>query len=181
MKDIRLKWQFIFILLIFFSCNGNRNTKRYFDIPAYFTSEIDSAKNNFQAVDKRAVYNGDTSISVVKVSGMNWKKEWAIFLEANINKPIYYANMTESDLGQYRAQSNKLSIQKVDLEYAKNADGVPISDVIGVDISISKGNLISTTEIQANYNRYIGYNIKGVQKINYLNQSNTFSIEGRFK
>lgn len=169
-----------FFLLFLVGCNEKKTEKKYFDIPGYFEQQIQYVNTKYTTVSKVAVYNGDTSISESKVANVNWKKEWAIFLEADINKPIYYANMTESDFGEYFAQSKKLSIQQVKLEYAKTPEGVPGNDVIGIELSVVKGNLISSTSIEAKYQKNWGYTITGLQDIHYLNHQHSYFVEGQF-
>lgn len=162
------------------SCNTKPTEKKYFDIPGYFKTEIGYVKSNYNNLSKLAVYNDDTSRLELKVADVNWNKEWAIFLESDINKPIYYANMSESDFGEYSSKSDKLSIQSVVLNYGKNIDGIPTNEVVGVELTIVKGNLISSTHIAAGYSRNSKYTIKGKQEIRYMNVVNSFIVEGSF-
>lgn len=168
-------------MLVLASCTEKKSEKRYFDIPGYFEKEIQYVKANHKAVSKVAVYNGDSSTSESKVMDVNWNKEWAIFLESDINKPIYYANMTESDFGEYFSQSKKLSIQKVKLEYDKTTEGMSGNNIIGIELSIVKGNLISSTSINAIYRKDWGYTICGLQDIHYLNSRHRYFVEGQFR
>jgi hypothetical protein len=178
----------IFLLAtgILFSCGSKNSEKKFFDVPGYFRSEIEYIKANFSTVQKRSIYNGDSTRKEFKVMDMNWEKEFGLFLECDINKPIYYANgegnfapawhgtSNEFHPGyMYKANSKKLNIQLVNIEYkGKNEERVTIE--------ISKSNLISNTNIHAVYEKDMGYLVSGEQHIKSLGDKNVFLMEGKF-
>lgn len=117
----------------------------------------------------------------VRASEINWEKEFAIFLECDINKPAYFANMeiiqatydpVESST-IYKSKSKKLNIQSLKIV---SFNGVT-SDV---SIQINKSNLISNTTIDAYYTSGVRYSIIGKQTIKQLGEKNEFWVEGRF-
>jgi len=180
MKNIKCIWLLPVICICFFgSCTKKTADKKFFDVPGYFENEIKSIKNYSSTITKLAVYNADTSYEELNVKDVNWEKEFAIFLETDINKPNYYANMTtvSENFGHritYQATSDKLKIQKVVVEYRPDTNRM-------VEISIHKNNLISVTEIHAIYIPDSLYSISGEQKIKNLGDKNTFFVKGEFK
>jgi hypothetical protein len=179
MKNIhRIYLVLVLCLYGLFSCNAPLAKKKFFDVPGYFKGEISFIQNNFTTVLKSSVYNGDSAYQQLKVSEVNWNKELAIFLESDINKPAYYANMQADDQGSCRATSNKLSIQEVLLGYGAHEEQ---NRVVNVQIVISKTNLISSTNIRAEYQHGYAYTIRGDQKIKNLGDHNDFYIQGLFK
>lgn len=158
------------------SCTEQITEKKFFDVPDYMEKQIKLIRNNTSTIAKLAVYNGDTSLHKLNVRDVNWEKEFAIFLETDINKPIYYANMTiisddSNHKTTYLAKSNQLKIQKVQVEYYPNKRSM-------VKIEINKNNLISVTKIQALYISDSLYTISGEQQIKNLGDRNTFFVKG---
>lgn len=177
----------ICITIFFISCGSNSTQKKFFDIPGYFKTEIDSLKKSNYIVSKTAVYNGDTSRQEIKASEMNWEKEFAIFLEADINKPAYYANMKQSkgvandtdfhsDI--YTNSSLKNSIQLVEVGFQEL--GKQVDRATYVRVKLEKSNLVSETSIEALYSKDYKYWVKGKQKIKNLGDENNFFVEGQF-
>lgn len=169
-----------------FSCEQKVQDKKFFDVPGYFKNEIKYIKQTFRTIIKTTIYNADSSITEFKVSDINWEKEFAIFLESDINKPIYYANGNNGGApswhgptDQYHAtdayffNSKKLNIQSVILEHKEAGERIAIV--------ISKSNLISNTNIRACYEKNVSYEIWGQQKIKLSGETNTFFIQGKLK
>lgn len=185
MRILKCIYPFTVICICFFSsCESAKGDKKFFDIPGYFESEIDSIKSNFTKVEKTYVYNGDTNRKELKVVDIDWEKELAFFLECDINKPAYYPNMKEQSSTphafndsitktEYETESKKLNIQFVEV-VSKN------EKVLSILIRMSKSNLISNTSLEAFYEKDKKYSIQGVQQINNLGDKNTFFVEGKF-
>ena len=177
----------IWIIIFLTSCGSASTEKKFFDIPGFFTTEIDSLKRSNYIVSKTAVYNGDTSKQKIKASEMNWEKEFAIFLEADINKPAYYGNMkvssgpgldTNYHTTIYSNGNLKNSIQQIEVGLLELSFGDTMATF--VRIKVEKSNLISKTSIEACYSRGYKYWIKGKQKIKNLGDQNNFMVEGIF-
>lgn len=171
---------------IFFSCGSKTKEKKFFDVPGYFEKEIEYIKANYSTVSKTSVYNGTTQVKEFNVSEINWNKEFGIFLECDINKPIYYANgdgrfapAWHGPQDKFRtyyiyiSKSKKLGIQLVNIEHKENGERVTVE--------ISKSNLISITDIKASYEKNVCYQISGEQRIKGLGDKNIFFIKGEFK
>lgn len=185
MQRINFCCGLIFLLAtgVWFSCGSKDKKKKFFDIPAYFEREIDSLSKADFDFRKISIYNGDTSKTEVKSKNINWRKEFGIFLQSDINKPAYYSNMVEMDLTDdrskrtmYRSSSNKLTVVEVDLIW-----GFMDKEVELVSIKINKDNLISSTSILAVYAKDSRYFISGIQKIKNMGSSNQFFVEGQFR
>lgn len=169
------------------SCKEKTKEKKFFDVPSYFKQEIEYIKTNLSSVSKTSVYNGVISTQYLSVKDINWEKEFGIFLECNINKPVYYANMevlespawqgpSEEEKGSvmYISKNKILSIQRVSVDSRKGI-------VSGINIHLEKSNLISNTFIDAWYVKDSSYTISGEQAIKNLGDKNTFFVNGKFK
>jgi hypothetical protein len=186
MRILKCIYPLLVICICFFpSCESPKESKKFFDIPSYFKEEIHLIKANFTEVNKTYVYNGDTSRKELKVVDIDWEKEFAFFLEADINKPAYYANMKQIPYPShafndsitktaYGTESKKLNIQFVEVVSHNEK-------VLSILIRMSKSNLISNTSLEVFYEKDKKYTIVGVQQINNLGDMNTFFIEGKFK
>lgn len=170
-----------------FSCGGVEQEKKFFDIPEYFNREIIYIKSSFSGLSKSSKYNGHSSYQTFTVKDINWEKEFAIFIECDINKPIYFANMKEMDSPAsdtkshnqtYQCEYSKASIRRVDIFFDSIAKSA--TSVKSIRITINKSNLISATNIEAYYRKGELYSISGEQTIKILGSKNSFFIEGRF-
>lgn len=168
-------------VVLLFSCGNKTEEKKFFDIPTFFRSEIANIKTGNFMVTKAYSYNNQGAKMDVRASQINWEKEFAIFLECDINKPAYFANMEILDAGYdsverstiYRSKSKKLNIQSVKVV---SFNGVTTD----ISIRINKANLISNTTIDAYYTSGVRYSIIGTQTIKQLGEKNEFWVEGRF-
>jgi hypothetical protein len=181
----RNKICFFFILptLVFLNaCSNTATTKKFFDIPGYFKQEVEYIKTNFSTVSKTSVYNNDSSHQDFKVTDVNWEKEFAIFMECDINRPIYYANMkelkstvndTNSTTITYESSSPKTRIQRVKIGFTEKGNQPDF-----VSIQLEKSDLISVTSIEALYVKGSRYQVQGKQKVKQLGDENHFFVEG---
>jgi hypothetical protein len=183
---------------ILFSCGSKSTEKKFFDIPGYFLSEIDSIQTKFTTLKKTTVYNSDTFHYEQSVSAVNWKKEWALFLESNINRPIYYSNMEvkldarlEGPRRYYMTKYGRCPIQRVEVYEIRKSkeDGSEDFQVSEIIVVAKKENLISSSSYSLNYwhegnpmgfPRNAGYRIIGSQKIKGLAGENYYCVEGIF-
>ncbi len=184
----------LFLLLatgVLFSCDSKTQEKKFFDVPGYFKAQQDTIKSKYTILRKHSVYNGDSSKTISKVSEINWDKELALFIECNLNKPIYYANAQKNIAGDstffqdenYEIKSKSAFIKEVRI---KKASGIPFM----ISIDLAKDNLISSTRIKLFYHTLhipflvdkpeaeILYSIRGEQVLKGLNQKSTFEVVG---
>jgi hypothetical protein len=179
MKNIKCIWLLpVICICLFVTCTSKIEEKKFFDVPGYIKNEIKSIKNSESTIIKTSVYNSDTAYQSLSTKEVNWNKEFAIFLETDINKPIYYANMTVNSENSthkttYQAKSGKLNIQKVVVENGPDTHKI-------IEIEINKNNLISVTKIHALYIPDSLYIISGEQTIKNLGDQNTFFVKGEF-
>jgi hypothetical protein len=162
-----------------FACGSKVQEKTFFDIPGYFEGEVENIKTRHVKVDKVSIYNHDTLAGTYNVVDINWKKELAFFLKADINKPIYYAYLKKETIPEltgskeiYTNTSTEPEIQQV---FIVNTNGT-----LGITIHTKKSNLISSTEVTATYLSGTMYSITGIQKMNYIGDENTFHVQGYF-
>jgi len=171
-----------FLMLLLSSCEQKTQEKKFFDVPGYFRGEIDSLNKSDFSFRKISVYNGDTNKTELNSKNINWEKEFAIFIESDINKPVYYDNLIQTDLSDslskrvlYRSNSNKLTIVEVDIIWGFMREQVKL-----ISVKINKDNLISSTQILAVYVKESRYFISGTQRIKTLGSTNKFFVEGQF-
>lgn len=169
-----------------FSCEQKVQDKKFFDVPGYFKKEIKYIKQTFRAVTKTTIYNADSSITEFKVSDINWEKEFAIFLESDINKPIYYANLktvpqpaldTNYHHLKYINIYPKANLQEVYIGFRELSSGDQAEFIM---IKIKKLNLINVTNIVATYSKNNFYCIEGDQSLKHLGIPSTFFVKGVF-
>jgi hypothetical protein len=171
---------------VLFSCGAKNAEKKFFDIPGYFRGEISYIKSNYDSVIKTTSYNGNTEKKDFPVSEINWEKEFGIFLESDINKPIYYAYLKPvADPGldtnhhslSYESVSGKTNITNVQIGFRELSDD---DQTNFVSLKIHKSNLINETYIYAIYVKDRQYRIGGTQHIKSLKEQNTFRVDGIF-
>jgi len=179
----------LFLLLaagILFSCGSKNQEKKFFDVPGYFEKEIEYIKITYSAVSKTSSYNGETQMKEFKVTEINWKKEFGIFMECDINRPIYYANLskiptaaldTNAHSIKYKSKSTKTNIDEIEIGFTELSTG---DEAHFISVRIRKSNLINATSIKAIYAKDHYYRIEGDQHVKYLGEHNSFKVEGVF-
>ena len=78
---------------------------KYFDVEGYFTAESARLAAINPMVTKTATHNGVTETQKLKIA--NWAEEFALFKDADINKPAWtnsYKVINENGLLIYRAK-----------------------------------------------------------------------------
>lgn len=196
MKNIKCIYLFsVICIFLLYACGSKTGQKKFFDVPGYFKGEIDSIKTNYTTVSKTSVYNGDTNRQELKVMDVNWEKEFALFLECDINKPVYYANVQItpgmpiglSYAEEYTNKSSQGPIKFLMIRKMNVSEEVQL-----IKISLEKNNLISSTNISLSYNPYfltsgenpqvdIVYSIQGEQYVKSIGEKNHFSVMGRIR
>ncbi len=152
----------------------------YFNLGAYFTSEIARLTKQKITLDKKAALNGKSETQTLQ--SVDWEKELAIFTLSDINKPAWRDKYTadSSMQGQqltitYTATDTDLRTQSINLVFEPNAT-VPKS----VTIFNHADNLVYQLTENLNYQSATGYQIQTTQKVVLMNPQ-SFAIEGRFE
>lgn len=177
----------LFILIGSGGCSTSSNETNvisgstpYFNLGAYFTSEITRLTEHKTTLDKKAALNGKSETQTLQ--SVDWEKELAIFTLSDINKPAWRDKYTadSSMQGQqltitYNATDTDLRTQSINLVFEPNAT-VPKS----VTIFNHADNLVYQLTENLNYQSATGYQIQTTQKVVLMNPQ-SFAIEGRFE
>ena len=152
----------------------------YFNLGAYFTSEITRLSEQKTTLDKKAALNG--KIENQTLQNVDWEEELSIFTLSDINKPAWRDKYTadSSMQGQqltitYTATDTDLRTQSINLVFEPNAT-TPKS----VTIFNHADNFVYQLTENLNYQSASGYQIQTTQKV-ILMPPQSFAIEGRFR
>lgn len=162
------------------SCSApDSNTKgdTYYDWEGFLQGAIHDLKTRPKMVQK-SIFLGDKQEEKV-IKSMNWEKEWAVFLEADLNKPAYqlsYDNLSEDGLIWYSAKiGEKVPVKAFKMHL--DAIGRPLQ----VEIIVSQSNFLFESSKKLNMNIIDGhvetYSIEGNQKIRFL-EPTTYRLMG---
>ncbi|MDW7695481.1 hypothetical protein R9C00_27160 [Flammeovirgaceae bacterium SG7u.111] len=102
----------------------------YYDIQEMLNPEIARLQSEKPMVRKVTMMNGETKTEEIKVE--DWKKELAVFLNANINKPILkgsYEIEKKEGLITYTALKEDLPIKEMKVKYV----GEPTTKIEAVE------------------------------------------------
>lgn len=149
----------------------------YYHWEEFLTGAIKALEAHPKMVQKTIFLDGKKEEKVFRT--MNWKKEWAVFLEADLNKPAYqlsYDNLSEDGLIWYSAKiGEKVPVKTFKMHL--DASGKPLQ----VEINISQTNYLFETSKKLNMNIIDGkvetYSIDGYQKIRFLSPT-TYKLMG---
>lgn len=171
------------VIVLVFSCTTSTNSpKQWPHLPAFFKTEISALTTNTDTLFKTSTYNGHSTTQKILCSSVNWNKEWAWFLRADINKPVYYTHMQTStsvlpngnQQQVFHTNSSKADIQNVQIMT------LPNHQIKSVSITFVKSNLLSATQVSASYTKDSAYTISGTQNILLTGAVNTFQVNGVF-
>ena len=102
---------FIFVVGLLLGCGSaeksvQKNT--YFAWSAFLKQQINGFAQSNQRVHKTVVMDGKKEVKIV--SNVDWEKEFALYLEADLNKPAYeksYDNLSEPGFYWYSLKKGK--------------------------------------------------------------------------
>lgn len=155
--------------------NGKNNS--YYPWESFLKGTIKELETHPKMVQKTIFLKDKKEEKVFK--SMDWQKEWAVFMEADLNKPAYllsYDNLSEDDLIWYSAKiGEKVPVKTFKMHL--DALGKPLQ----VEIYMSQSNFLFETSKKLNMNIIDGrvetYSIDGYQKIRFL-PATTYKLMG---
>jgi len=161
------------------SCNGKDeqagdSNPLYFDIKGFFENEITRMSKLNPVVDKVVEINGTVERKTIKVS--DWKKEFTIFLNADINKASWRGSFTvvKKDSAEvFTSDNKKIPIKSIQVD--KIGSGVK-----KIEIVIANKNILFQSNDTLVYFPDSLYRIKKQQKIRLLSEK-TYQITGKIK
>jgi len=169
----------LLFVLALISCNQGKDSKidsgnAYFDLQGYFEKEIARLQRLNPTVSKTVSVNGINESNNVKVA--DWKKELAIFANADINKASWQGSFTNKKVGLadvYSSDSKKIPVKWV---YVAKRD----SEIQKIEIIIANKNILFQSNDTLSYYPDSLYLIKKQQKIRLLKEKK-YTISGKFK
>lgn len=165
--------------LALFSCKEQRNDKAntslpYFDIKGYFNLETIRLQKLNPAVNKTVSVNGIGENKKIKIK--DWRKELAIFANADINKNSWkgsFEEKKENGVDIYTSDNKKIPVKKLSITWKGQQAGK-------IEIIIDNKNILYQSHDTLTYYPDSLYQIKKLQKIKLL-KSKSYLITGKLK
>jgi len=140
--------------------------------------ELNRLSSSPISVKKTVILDGITE--VIDSVQVDLKKEWALFEEADLNKPAYalsYTDKSTPGVIQYTLKKDEdLPVRSFKIEL--DSLGRPSS----VDFEISSENLIYSTSkklsMRLNAGRVVSYSISGSQALRWFSTPTKYSVSG---
>ena len=151
---------------------NNRNL--YFDLQGYFEKEVARLQKLNPTLGKTVSVNGVNESKKVKVA--DWKKELAIFANADINKASWQGSFNITKVGGavvYSSNNKKIPVKKLYVV----GQGAKVREI---EIIIANKNILFQSNDTLHYYPDSLYLIKKQQKIRLLNEKK-YTISGKFK
>ncbi|WP_316793869.1 hypothetical protein [Pedobacter frigoris] len=167
------------VLLLLFSCSYTAEQKQktnlsYFDVKGYFEKEVDRLKKSNSLVYKTVEVNGSSETKKIKIA--DWKKELAVFSEADINKDSWrglFKLSRQQDKETYISDNEKVPVKEIEISYTLNK----VSKLLVV---IKNNNSLYTSSDSLFYYPDTLYKIVKSQQIKLLSDKN-YKVTGRFQ
>ena len=171
---------FIFVFGLLLGCGSAEKSvqkNNYFAWSAFLKQQIIGYAKSNQKVHKTVVLDGKKEVKIV--SNLDWEKEFALYLEADLNKPAYeksYDNLSEPGFYWYSLKKDEnLPVKKMIIHL--DADERPTK----VEIEISQKNFLFETRKKLFMNFSEGqiqtYYIEGMQQF-FLAEPTSYQILG---
>ena len=169
---IRLQILLVFTLL---ACTSSPEPATHF---YDWKKELKQLSSSPLSVKKTVILDGVTEI--IDSVQVDLTKEWALFSEADLNKPAYalsYTNESTPSLIQYTLKKGE-DLPVRSFKIALDSAGRP-SDV---DFEISSDNLIYTTSKKLSMHlkngQVVSYTISGSQALRWFSSPTRYSVSG---
>jgi hypothetical protein len=180
MNDLKKLASFVFVLGLLLSCSSSEESLQkntYFGWSTFLKQQINGLANTNQRVHKTAVLDGKKEVKLV--SNLDWEKEFALYLEADLNKPAYeksYDNLSEPGFYWYSLKKDEnLPVKKMIVHL--DAEERPSK----VEIEIAQKNFLFETRKKLFMNfsegRIQTYYIEGMQQF-FLAEPTSYKILG---
>lgn len=171
---------FIFLFGMLLGCGSSEKTiqkNTYFAWSVFLKQQINDYTKSNQRVHKTVVLDGKKEVKMV--SNLDWEKEFALYLEADLNKTAYeksYDNLSEPGFYWYSLKKDEnLPVKKMVIHL--DAEDRPSK----VEIEISQKNFLFETQKKLFMNFSGGhiqtYYIEGMQQF-FLAEPTSYKILG---
>lgn len=148
---------------------------RYFSLENYFRQEASRLQRLAPRVAKTVSKNGAPESKEISIA--NWEREFALFIEADINKPAWrnsYRIDSTANTVQYTSSDPALRTTRITI--AKHTDGT----ISHIGITNSIGNMLYQTDEQLDYYPDSLYRIIKQQHVRVIGNSH-YVVTGRLK
>lgn len=169
---IRLQILLVFTLL---ACTSSPEPATHF---YDWKKELKQLSSSPLSVKKTVILDGVTEI--IDSVQVDLTKEWALFSEADLNKPAYalsYTNESTPSLIQYTLKKGE-DLPVRSFKIALDSAGRPTD----VDFEISSDNLIYTTSKKLSMHlkdgQVVSYTISGSQALRWFSSPTRYSVSG---
>lgn len=167
------------VSFLFFSCNQPKEKEAltpnyYFSLQNYFTQEAQRLTLENPSVRKEVNRNQETESQTL--TGIDWKKEFALFMNSDINKVSWkdaYDSQEKGDTLVYTSKEKNAKIQQIQI--VRNPD----KEVKSIFILNQVENDLYTSKEELFYSPDSLYQINKFQKVRFLG-SNSYLITGKF-
>ena len=165
-------------ILLFFTlvaCTSSPEPETHF---YNWEKELNRLSSSPISVKKTVILDG--TAEVIDSVQVDLAKEWALFHEADLNKPAYalsYIDQSTSGLVQYTLKKGE-DLPVHSFKIALDSAGRPSQ----VDFEISSENLIYTTSKKLSMHlkagRVVSYTISGTQALRWFSSPTRYSVSG---
>lgn len=163
------------------SCNEPNNAPvagpaaPYFSLADYFNQEATRLQQLNPDMVKTVAKNGEQESKEVRI--MDWKEEFALFIDADINKPAwqssYQVDSTETSV-TYKSTDPKLRTAEITVEKQGNGS------VTHIHIVNKVNNMLYHTDEELDYYPDSLYRITKRQRVRVIGESD-YTIMGKWK
>ncbi|POY35260.1 hypothetical protein C3K47_15875 [Solitalea longa] len=175
----KLSFSFLVVLLSAVSCinspkHQNTANSPYFNIKAYFESEVNRLNIEHPKISKTVNSNGKTESKVIQDT--IWRSELSVFINSNINKPAWNKSylVNKSDTSEvYKAIDTTLKTREISI--IKHPDGT----IKSISILNTTDNELYELVEKLEYIPNKFYKIERKQQSKLLKES-SFVVEGKF-
>jgi hypothetical protein len=172
--QIQSRLRFLFLLIPFIwmtsACteeSAPAQKELYFPLASYISQEISAMQKHPPRVHKTMILDGEKEVKVI--SDMDWEKEWALFIESDLNKPAFdksYDNLSDDGFHWYSLKiGENLPVKKLKIQL--DALERPAS----IEIEMSQTNFLFETRKKMHMNFVDGkvqtYSIDGMQQMRW--------------
>jgi hypothetical protein len=165
----------ILIFLTFVACTPSPEPDTHF---YDWNKELNRLSSSPLSVKKTVILDG--TAEVIDSVQVDLAKEWALFREADLNKPAYalsYEDRSTADVIRYVLKKGE-DLPVHSFQIALDSAGRPAT----VDFEISSENLIYTTSKKLSMHlisgRVVSYTISGSQALRWFSSPTRYSVSG---
>lgn len=166
-------------IVFFQSCSSSNSEKQiqgetFFDIPQYFSKEIERLTNENPLVTKEVHSNAESETKDLHIK--DWGNELSPFLNIDLNKEVYQNIIVKDsthDTVHYSFLDNDVDLKSVRLIYQEG-------EIALIEIETKTKNLLYESDEKLHYSKGKKYSIEKVQKVKVLGQ-NEYKIIGQIE